>query len=153
MAERQRNATVAVAWDQTSRSAYSLVAFLASSSSADVGFEVPGFERSASNLLDDLIVPTFSTADRVLAVWSTNDPLWVGFQTGLAVGLGRPVRVVAFDAEVSTPRDIVGGVTVIGRPEEARVIGAGEFPPVPPVDFAAGRILLCPQETPNDRLL
>ena len=82
---------VAIAWDQTSRPSYSVVGWLSNSSSEQVGFVAPGFERTTTNLLDDLIVPTFTEADRVLALWSPNDPLWVGFQVGLAEGLNTPV--------------------------------------------------------------
>jgi hypothetical protein len=53
----------------------------------------------------EAVVPQFQTADVVIIVWSTADPLWSAFQLGLAHGLGKRVLNIAYDrdsAEVAT---------------------------------------------------
>jgi hypothetical protein len=148
----ERPATVvAVVWDQTSRPAYSIVAGLASASTDEVGFVVPGYERTTANLLDDIVVPALVDADRVLALWSPNDPLWVGFQAGVAAGLGKPVRVVAFDGEAAAARGLPGGVATISGLNDALAAATGRSSTPDEVPFTAGAILLCPRETEPDR--
>ena len=145
---------VALAWDQSARYSYAVAAELSKSASDDVGFIVPGFERGTANLLDDLVVPAFTNADQVLAVWSPNDPLWIGFQIGLAVGLERPVHVVATDEGVAAARGLPVGVeTIRDDPSAARDEASQRFGDADPVEATAGAILLCPGETEQDRAL
>jgi hypothetical protein len=143
---------VALAWDQSERYAYAVAAELSRPTSGDVGFAVPGFDRSNANLLDDLVVPAFTDADQVLAVWSPNDPLWIGFQVGLAVGLGRPVRVVATDEGATAAGGLPIRVTTIADdPSAARDAASRRIREADPVGYAPGKILLCPRETEEDR--
>jgi len=150
--KRRPDLLVALAWDQSSRPSFSIAADLMTPSSDQLGFSVPGFERSASNLLDDVVAPAFSAANRVLALWSTNDPLWIVFQVGLAAGLERPVRVVGSRGEVEAafglPVDVktadIGTATI-------RETAAESFERAPQVEFSYGQILLCPGDTPEDR--
>lgn len=113
-------------------------------------FSVPGLESRAINLLDDLVVPMFIDADRVLALWSPSDPLWVTFQAGLATGLGKPVSVVALDAEAPSKRSMLGFVESASTPKDVLSIGASEFRAARRVEFAHGRIFLCPREENDD---
>jgi hypothetical protein len=143
---------VALAWDQSSRPSYGIAADLSRSGSDTVGFVVPGFDRTSANLLDDLVVPAFANADQVLAIWSPNDPLWIGFQVGLATGLERRVRVVSPDGEASAPQGLPVDVATVDNAQGAvRDVASRRFPDAASVDFEPGKVLLCPRETEIDR--
>jgi hypothetical protein len=155
MAMRPRpDLLVALAWDQSSKASFVVAADLVRPYSHDVGFSVPGFERSTTNLIDDAVVPAFDSADQVLALWSPNDPLWIGFQVGLAVGLQRPVRVVAFPGEAKAARGLPLPVTTADNGSATVLdVASGRFPSAPPVEVTRGQILLSPRATPADRKL
>jgi energy-coupling factor transporter ATP-binding protein EcfA2 len=145
---------VALAWDQSSRPSYAVANDLSRPESDAVGFAIPGYDRSSASLLDDIVVPAFADADQVLALWSPNDPLWIAFQVGLAVGLERPVRVVAFDGDAPASRGLpVGVATIDDEPSGTREVASQRFPDADPVAFESGTILLCPRETEDDRAL
>lgn len=162
--EQTPSFTVAVAWDQSARAAYSQVSLLASSRTPGNGtFEVPGLSRTAGNLLVDQVVPMFQRAAEVLVLWSENDPLWVGFQAGLAEGLGLPWHVVAAPAETASAVGLPGGVGTVRSIDEMvdSIVtkvppedpgyepSSGSYEAPPPVE----PILLCPRETAGDRTL
>ena len=100
---------VFVAWDCVSSRTASVVADFAYTAlpAFDVVGEPPGFgppdmESVTSDLRD---------ADRILVVWSLENPLFVSFQYGLALALGKPTTSVALDEEtraslVSTRLDL-----------------------------------------------
>ncbi len=154
MSRPQASRNVAVAWDPSSRVAYGQATALTNASDDTTGFTVPGLERSTGNLLADQVVPAFAEADAVLVLWADNDPLWLGFQAGLAAGLGKPRRTVALDAEAVNARGMPGGVATFASPDAlvtaAREPFAKAKPAPPTVDT---RVLLCPRESAEDRTL
>lgn len=146
--------TVAVAWDQSSRVAFGQATALVNAGDSSTDFVAPGFDRTTGNLLADQVVPAFTDADGVLVLWADNDPLWLGFQSGLAAGLGKERRVVALDAEAANARGMPGGVATFASTDELVAAARNAFPKAnasPATD--AGPILLCPRETADDRSL
>lgn len=154
-AEPMPDTTLAVAWDQTSKVAYSLVARLVRDAVSEMSVVAPGLEGRSGNLFDDQVVPAFVAAHHVVVWACENDPLWIAFQAGVATGLEKPLTVVApTKRDAASFRGAPPGVRVlVGTALIVDAVHASTEPP-PPVPFEPDMaVLLCPRETDEDRAL
>jgi hypothetical protein len=84
---------VFVVWDHTTPSLTKTLDSLKRRPPADVLFDVPMLAPAAGEVLRDVVVPGILDADRVLVVVDKPNAN-VGFETGLALGLGRKVALL-----------------------------------------------------------
>jgi hypothetical protein len=83
-----------VVWDHTSQGIRSALEALERRPPMNVVFDVPMLKPAAGAILSDVVVPGVRDADRVLVVVDKPNAN-VGFETGLALGLGRPIALLA----------------------------------------------------------
>jgi hypothetical protein len=141
---------IAIALEAASSVSYS-IALDIKSALEDYDVDLPSLTAGGGRLEDE-VVPRFEGSDVVIVVWSTTDPIWSAFQAGLADGLAKPVLNLAYDpaalpvAEAAkVDVQLIENYSDLGA--EVRAVSRS----VSPRPYKPGSVLLCPDETSNDR--
>ena len=140
---------IVIALDQANSLSFSVGGVLRDELS-DFDVVIPALESRGGHL-EDQIVPSFSSADTIIVVWSATDPLWSAFQSGLAGGMARPVLNVAFDPPAMVvARGAPVDVDLMDDRYDVRRAVEALPSEVDPRSFKPGSVLLCPDETGDD---